>query len=393
MKHTMSHIMAFAAVSALAAAQARAQGALDPPGAPAPTMKSLSQIEPRTPIGELPVTLSASGSYYLTGNLTGGSGSNGITVEADDVTIDLGGFVLAGVSGSLDGILVSGSHVNLVIKNGTIRAWGGDGVNGTAASAGGCFNVRALSNGKAGMRTGERSTIKDCVATGNLEGGIRGGYHSLISGCVASGNKEAGIAGDGGATVHDCLAMNNIDGAPGIVCADVSVIEGSTCRDNDGNGFFAGAGSVIERCTATANNGNGVQTSLSSTVKACAAKNNSGAGVSVDHGSTVRDCVSRQNAVSGIELTDRCLILDNNCSENESDGIHVIGSANRIEGNHMTNNAIGLKVLAAGNVIVRNTALGNSPGFEVTGTQMIGPIETDLDAASSPWANFTDSID
>jgi hypothetical protein len=32
------------------APQLRGQGALTPPGAPAPTMKSLAQIEPRTPV-------------------------------------------------------------------------------------------------------------------------------------------------------------------------------------------------------------------------------------------------------------------------------------------------------------------------------------------------------
>jgi hypothetical protein len=36
-----------------------AQGSLTPPGAPAPTMKTLTQIEPRTPISSLPFTISA----------------------------------------------------------------------------------------------------------------------------------------------------------------------------------------------------------------------------------------------------------------------------------------------------------------------------------------------
>ena len=47
-----------------------AQGGLTPPGAPAPTMKSLAQIEPRTPISSVPFTISTAGSYYLTTNVT-----------------------------------------------------------------------------------------------------------------------------------------------------------------------------------------------------------------------------------------------------------------------------------------------------------------------------------
>src|SRR4051812_45809594 len=70
------------------------QGSLTPPGAPAPTMKSLDQIEARTPISSVPFTISVPGSYYLTTNLTAALNQNGITVSADNVTLDLNGFHL-----------------------------------------------------------------------------------------------------------------------------------------------------------------------------------------------------------------------------------------------------------------------------------------------------------
>src|ERR1700733_13714764 len=71
-----------------------AQGSLTPPGTPAPTMKSLDQVQPRTLISSLPFTISAPGSYYLTANLTVTGTGNGIVVTADNVTIDLNGFAM-----------------------------------------------------------------------------------------------------------------------------------------------------------------------------------------------------------------------------------------------------------------------------------------------------------
>jgi hypothetical protein len=77
-----------------------AQGILTPPGAPVPTMKTLDQIEPRIPISALPFTISASGSYYVTGNLTGVVGQHGISINADNVTLNLRGFEIVGPGGA-----------------------------------------------------------------------------------------------------------------------------------------------------------------------------------------------------------------------------------------------------------------------------------------------------
>jgi hypothetical protein len=85
---------------ALTIQPAFAQGSLTPPGAPAPTMKTLAQIEPRTPIASLPFTITNAGSYYLTTNLVGTSGTNGITIASGNVTLDLEGFALLGVPSS-----------------------------------------------------------------------------------------------------------------------------------------------------------------------------------------------------------------------------------------------------------------------------------------------------
>src|SRR5438876_2996841 len=97
-------------------------GPLDPPGPPAST---LPQVEPRIPISIVPFTINSSGSYFMTKNLTNNSG-DGIIVLADDVTIDLNGFTLAGVPGAYSGISEGGTPTprkHWTIRNGTIRGF------------------------------------------------------------------------------------------------------------------------------------------------------------------------------------------------------------------------------------------------------------------------------
>jgi len=67
-------------------------------------MKTLDQVEARTPISSLPYTITQPGSYYLTADLQGVAGQDGIYVPVDNVTIDLNGFALIGVAGSYSGI-------------------------------------------------------------------------------------------------------------------------------------------------------------------------------------------------------------------------------------------------------------------------------------------------
>jgi hypothetical protein len=111
-----------------------AQGALTPPsGAPAPTMKTLDQLEPRTPLkaGATGVTqnanggftIKAPGSYYLTANLTITSG-DAIVITASDVTLDLSGFTLSSTTVSPaagTGVYIADNLSNITIRNGHIR--------------------------------------------------------------------------------------------------------------------------------------------------------------------------------------------------------------------------------------------------------------------------------
>src|SRR6185436_1945782 len=93
-------------------------GDLNPPAGPVgPTMKPLSEIEPRIAISALTTPgdadslfrITQPGSYYLTGNVTGVSGKSGIGIASSGVTLDLSGFELLGVAGSANGIFTTGT--------------------------------------------------------------------------------------------------------------------------------------------------------------------------------------------------------------------------------------------------------------------------------------------
>ena len=95
-------------VAGMLAAPALAQGPLTPPGAPAPTMKTMEQVEPRTAITNVPFAISQSGSYYLATNLT--SAGSGVVISASGVTLDLMGFSITGAGGAADcGVQIAGA--------------------------------------------------------------------------------------------------------------------------------------------------------------------------------------------------------------------------------------------------------------------------------------------
>ena len=98
-----------------------AQGPLTPPGAPAPTMKTLDQVEARTPISSLPFTISAAGSFYLTKNLSVTSG-DAIVINANNVTLDLNGFTISSSASPAGGTAIApgGFLTDITILNGHI---------------------------------------------------------------------------------------------------------------------------------------------------------------------------------------------------------------------------------------------------------------------------------
>lgn len=194
------------ALSLITVASAWAQGPLVPPGPPAPTMRTLEEMEPRIPIDSVPVSITQPGSYYLTGNveLPSGTGS-AIAIQSDGVTLDLMGFTISG--GAQFGIRVQpptdDAFEDITIRNGTINGFG-TGLY-LIGSVGGLYeDLQILNATSTGLWLStasqgnviRRSTIANAGAIGvnmAVSGEHRVLSDNLIEDCVIVGNGSHGI--------------------------------------------------------------------------------------------------------------------------------------------------------------------------------------------------------
>lgn len=109
-----------------------------------------------------PVTINASGAYRLTSNLTPPGTASAIVVKADGVSIDLGGFDVAGayVCNALpctpgNGHGIESGHRGTRVANGTVRNFSGDGL--VLAFAARVENLGVFSVGRREMNLGAGS--------------------------------------------------------------------------------------------------------------------------------------------------------------------------------------------------------------------------------------------
>ena len=170
-------------------------GDLDPP---AGAIKSTD----RTTISQedIPLTITKAGSYRLIGNLEAqGGGQDCITIAANDVTIDLNGFLIgpSEVFVFSFGITTVGTRQNITVKNGTIRGCSSHGVFLVDSTNNRLSDLRLMDNTGSGMRVGDNSIVTNCTAYSNGSSGISvaAGQGSVVHGCTASENGT--VTGEG----------------------------------------------------------------------------------------------------------------------------------------------------------------------------------------------------
>ena len=198
-----------------------------------------------------PVTLSESGSYRLSSNLS--AEGTAIEIAANHITLNLNGFRLKG-DGTGQGVTDNGASLSgIAVSNGTITNFD-DGINLRSSENNMVSKVRTINNFGHGMKIGVNSTVSGNASIGNGKNGFDILGDSIVTDNVAKGNGFNGIFSDGeGNTVTGNTASSNH--GRGISLASGTVI-GNTASNNNDDGISA-SGATLVNNTANLNKGNG----------------------------------------------------------------------------------------------------------------------------------------
>ena len=260
-----------------------AQGVLVPPGAPMPTMKTLAQIEPRTPISVLPFTISAPGAYYLTTNLAVSTG-NAIIIAANGVTLDLGGWTIASTAPSAtgSGILINSGLRNLSIANGVILGGVTNNGSGTYGGSGFAYGIYYSSTAPVNVRVsgvsisgclyhGINLNVGDATLVENCSVRAAGSYGILASTIKSSTAVDCGYTSISGDQISDCRGETTL-GSYGVFGVNVQNSYGSSAAG--GYGLYA---YVAHNCSGLSSSGYGLYAYYSA--ENCLGQSTSGTGL------------------------------------------------------------------------------------------------------------------
>jgi hypothetical protein len=421
-------------------------GPLTPPGAPAPSMKTLDQVEPSTPVGpdttpgdaDALYVITQPGAYHLTGDLAGQAAKHGIQISSADVTLDLRGFTLRGVASGLDGVRVGETAgpllANIVIRNGRSVGWGGSGVRADRANRASIHDLFSVGNGAYGVIAGVGAMVADCHAEDNDLTNISVAGQSLVERCVALRGGADGFTGASTTVFRQCVAFAN--GGDGFRPGAAATLVDCAASGNLGDGFDAGARSLFERCSSVFDAQRGIAAGVDSSVIDClvtgagadgvvltdggrvtggsvAAVSGTGVvsgaqsridgvtvrtasiGVSVGMASRVERCLVANIGADGVRLTSHGAAIGNtidSCgTSSDGAGVRATDVANRIEGNSATRCDYGVRLDAAGNVVIGNSVVGATiSAFSAPAGNAVGPVlsSATITSAPAPNANF-----
>lgn len=343
------------------------------------SLVAICRGDTRIPIEHLPYVVVVPGSYIFTKNLTATPDMNGvvhgITVAADDVTIDLNGCTLSAIGGtSGDGLACQGTVNNLTIRNGMIRGWPGTGIraDGSGGVAVGMHAelLHVVANGIDGAALGPRATAERVHCESNGARGLAIGVGSSARDCHTASNQGAGIEAGASCTLESCSSHSNQIG------------------------FQLLDSAIAVRCTASSSSTDAFQIGYMSQALSCMVNGAGGHGFKLlGYGMIVRDCTVR-DCVDGIRADQAgyCTIAGNVVAACSGAGIHLLSGTHRprVEGNHVSTCQTGIWDQSASIQVghgFHNSCGSNGTDYDVASGGDWGPVQSAA-TGSSPWANF-----
>jgi hypothetical protein len=373
-----------------------AAGPLDPPAGP------VSATGP-TMIYSLPYTISSPGLYKLGRSLTSPGPFVGIFVNASNVTIDLAGHSIDGVTSvNSTFAFMCGSGVgNIAILDGRIANW-----KGVIECAGSVRmeNVRVHNCGSASLPPyslvsgGSSSRLVDCVFIDNVMTDAVLGAGSTVQrySSKSVGEGTSLVVGDR-SNVLDC-AVEYGSIAAGKGC----LVSRCTVRPNFGpgptgpvRGITVNNGSTVSLCVVSGDLRTGISAGADCVVSECTVSGDvvpvyapGEFGIAAGLGSIIRDCKVTVTAAGsrGIGAPPKGVVRGCTVSAAGA-GIVSTGEGATIDSNAITGALTGIALDGTGNRVMRNSIRGATNAVTAVAGNDVAPVGTAA-TATSPWANL-----
>jgi hypothetical protein len=290
-----------------------AQGSLTPPSAPAPMMKTLAQIEPRTPISSVLYTITNPGSYYLTTNLTV-SGGNAISIATNGVTLDLNGFTIASTAPSAVGfgILLNSGLRNLTILNGFIQGGVTNNGSGVYSGSGFLYGIYYSGSGPANTR------VSGVSVSGCFYHGIYPGLDdsTVVESCTVRTVGSAGIIANTirSSIARDCggqaISGGIVSDSQGESTGSLTCFTANVAQNCYGSCSGSGTGLYSYRAQNCSGSSSGSGTGLYADIAQNCSGSCNGSGIGLYAGDVAIGCIGYSSSGTGLQaiIANSCLV-------------------------------------------------------------------------------------
>ncbi len=367
--------------------------------APVATMKTVQQVEPRTPIESIPITITEPGSYYLTGDLTIDTvNADGIIINSNNVSIDLNGYGLYGNStlSEDDGIVVLGTQHHIIIYNGIVSGWDGDGINALNADNSIFENLMVSNNGGDGIVTDFGCIIINCTTSYNGLDGQEGDDGTIIKNGTSYENEDNGFQTSEGCLALDLVSYKNL--TDGVDVAAGSIVSRCVTKENGVFGVDLAIGGSVVASTASYNGWDNISSSITSAN-----------GFDIFSACICRDNIASNNYANGFRTFANAYLVNNKSHDNGYCGFRLSSTDIHFEGNQANNNSgEGIYATSGGGIFLKNRSWSNtdhpdtdemsaspSENIAIVSTSSYGPVitlgEGDMNGTTGsdhPQANF-----